>query len=103
MAHWIVNGSPDVDVTGVNIDRLHRYQSDSEYRRARTVETLGMAYQCHYPTRSPETARGVKRSVLHDRLADARAYFREVSGWETADWFATEGAEANVDKLSWGG
>ncbi|MEA2751346.1 MAG: hypothetical protein QOI41_5489, partial [Myxococcales bacterium] len=23
MAHWIINGRPDVDVTGMNIDRLH--------------------------------------------------------------------------------
>ena len=102
IAHWIINGSPDVDVTGFNIDRLHPYQSNLEYRRARTVETLGMVYQCHYPTRSPETARGVKRSVLHDRLADAGAYFREVSGWEAADWYATGGGEPKVDRLSWG-
>ena len=102
MAHWIINGSPDVDVTGFNIDRLHRYQSNAEHRRARTVETLGMVYQCHYPTRSPETARGVKRSVLHDRLAEAGAYFREVSGWEAADWYAAGDVEQQVDKLSWG-
>ena len=102
MAHWIINGSPDVDVTGCNIERLHRYQSNPEYRRARTVETLGMVYQCHYPTRSPATARGAKRSVLHDRLADAGAYFREVSGWEAADWYAAGGAEPQVNKLGWG-
>ena len=102
IAHWIINGSPDVDVTGFNIDRLHPYQSNLEYRRARTVETLGMVYQCHYPTRSPETVRGVKRSVLHDRLADAGAYFRDVSGWEAADWYATGGGEPKVDRLNWG-
>ena len=61
-----------------------------------------MVYQCHYPTRSPETVRGVKRSVLHDRLADAGAYFRDVSGWEAADWYATGGGEPKVDRLSWG-
>ncbi len=102
MAHWIINGSPDVDVTGFNIDRLHRHQANAEYRRARTVEMLGMVYQCHYPTRSPETARGAKRSVLHGRLAAAGAYFREVSGWEAADWYAPAGAEPNVDALGWG-
>jgi glycine/D-amino acid oxidase-like deaminating enzyme len=25
MAHWMVNGKPDVDVTGMNIDRFHKY------------------------------------------------------------------------------
>ena len=28
-----------------------------------------MVYQCHYPTRSMQTARGAKRSAIHDRLA----------------------------------
>ena len=41
LAHWIVNGRPDVDVTGFNIDRLHTYQANPEYRRTRTVESLG--------------------------------------------------------------
>ena len=49
LAHWILTGQPDVDVTGFNIDRLHRYQSNPEYRATRTVESLGMVYQCHYP------------------------------------------------------
>ena len=69
MAHWIVDGRPDVDVTGINIDRLHAYQANPEYRATRTVESLGMVYQCHYPNRSMQTARGAKLSPLHDRLA----------------------------------
>ena len=92
MAHWIINGRPDVDVTGMNIDRLHVYQSNLEYRRTRTVESLGMVYQCHYPTRSMMTARGAKRSALYDRLAAHGAWFRDVSGWEGADWYAPPGA-----------
>ncbi|HEX4884303.1 MAG TPA: FAD-dependent oxidoreductase, partial [Casimicrobiaceae bacterium] len=102
VAHWIVHGRPDVDVTGMHIDRLHRYQANPEYRRTRTMESLGMVYQCHYPTRSMQTARGAKRSPLHDRLAARGAYFRDVSGWEGADWYAPSGHEAKVERLSWG-
>jgi 4-methylaminobutanoate oxidase (formaldehyde-forming) len=102
MAHWIMNGRPDVDVTGMNIDRLHTYQANPEYRKTRTVESLGMVYQCHYPTRSMMTARGAKKSALHDRLAAKGAYFRDVSGWEGADWYAPHGVEPKVEKLSWG-
>jgi 4-methylaminobutanoate oxidase (formaldehyde-forming) len=102
VAHWIVNGKPDVDVTGMNIDRLHKYQSNPEYRRTRTVESLGMVYQCHYPTRSMMTARDCKRAAIHDRLVDAGAYFKDVSGWEGADWYAPSPALAKVDSLSWG-
>jgi 4-methylaminobutanoate oxidase (formaldehyde-forming) len=102
LAHWIVTGVPDMDVTGFNIDRLHRYQANPEYRRARTIESLGLVYRCHYPNMSPETARGVKRSAVHDRLAAAGAYFRDVSGWEGADWYAPPGYEPRVERLSWG-
>jgi glycine cleavage system aminomethyltransferase T/glycine/D-amino acid oxidase-like deaminating enzyme len=102
LAHWIVNGTPDADVTGVNIDRLHKYQANPEYRRERTIESLGMVYKCHYPTMTPQTARGVKTSAIHDRLVAARAYFRDVSGWEGADWYAPQGFEPTVEKLSWG-
>jgi len=102
LAHWIITGRPDVDVTGFNIDRLHTYQANPEYRRTRTVESLGMVYQCHYPTRSMLTARGAKKSALHDRLAAQGAYFKDVSGWEGPDWYAPEGVEPKVESLSWG-
>ena len=68
MAQWIVDGRPDIDVTGINIDRLHRYQSNPDYRAARTVESLGMVYACHYPGKSMQTARGAKLSPLHEKL-----------------------------------
>ena len=102
LAHWIINGSADIDVTGFNIDRLQPYQSTPEYRRTRTVESLGMVYQCHYPTRSMQTARGAKRSPFHDRLAARGAYFRDVSGWEGADWYAAPGETPDPGPLSWG-
>ncbi|MFW2365394.1 MAG: GcvT family protein [Desulforhopalus sp.] len=101
MAHWIVNGKPDVDITGMNIDRLHTFQNNPEYRRHRTVESLGMVYQCHYPYKSMKTARGAKKSAIYDRLKDQGAYFKDVSGWEGADWFAPKGQEARIEKYSW--
>ena len=102
VAQWIVDGRPDVDVTGFNIDRMQDYQLNPRYRAERTVETLGMVYQTHFPGRSMETARGVKRSPMHDRLVEQRAYFRDVSGWEGADWYAPPGVEPRVEELTWG-
>ena len=61
-----------------------------------------MVYQCHYPTRSMQTARGAKKSAIYDRLAARGAYFRDVSGWEGADWYAPEGTEPKVEEYSWG-
>jgi heterotetrameric sarcosine oxidase gamma subunit len=102
LAHWIVNGSPDVDVTAMNIDRLHPYQNTPEFRRLRAAESLGLAYKCHYPDRPLVTARDAKRSPFHDRLAAQGAYFRDVSGWESPAWYAPEGVEPKIEQLSWG-
>jgi 4-methylaminobutanoate oxidase (formaldehyde-forming) len=102
LAHWIVTGRPDVDVTGFNIDRLHPAQANPQYRRERTVESLGMVYKCHYPFMSLGTARGVRRSPFHERLAAAGAYFREVSGWESPDWYGPAGSIPDPGPLSWG-
>jgi len=107
MAHWIINGRPDVDITGMNIDRLHAYQANPEYRATRTVESLGMVYATHYPGRSMRTARGAKLSPIHHRLVGRAAFFRDVSGWEGADWYAREGTvppggAPDPGELSWG-
>ena len=102
IAHWITTGSPDIDITGVNIDRLHPYQATPRYRATRTVESLGMVYECHYPGRSMRTARGVKRSPLHDRMAAQGAWFKDVSGWEGTDWFAGAGVVPVEPGLTWG-
>lgn len=102
MANWIVNGKPDVDVTSFNIDRLHRYQNTPEYREQRVTEALGMVYKCHYPAYQVKTARGAKRTPIYSYLQKQGALFREVSGWECADWFAGEGKTAEIGPLSWG-
>jgi 4-methylaminobutanoate oxidase (formaldehyde-forming) len=102
MAQWITTGDPGADTTLINVDRFHPYQCNPEYRKTRVVETLGLVYRRHYPTRVPETARGCKRSPFHDRLRDERAFFTDVSGWESPAWYAPEGHEPKVEKLSWG-
>ncbi len=102
VAQWIVDGKPDVDVTGFNIDRMRKYQAEPRYRESRSVEALGMVYRVHYPNRPMLSARGQKLSPLHERLAARGAYFREVSGWEGADWFAPADARPEVEQLSWG-
>src|SRR5262249_40350152 len=50
-------------------------------------------YAIHWPFQQPVTARGVRKSVLHDRLAARGACFRPVMGWERANWYAPAGME----------
>src|SRR5690606_33536759 len=74
LAHWVMHGRPDVDVTGMHIDRLQPYQSTPAYRRTRTVESLGLVYACHYPFKPMKTARDAKRSPLYERLEKQGAF-----------------------------
>ena len=92
LARWIVQGAPDArdDVTGMNLDRLHRFQANPMFRADRVKESLGNVYKCHYPTKAVQSARGARRSPLHDRLATAGAQFTDVSGWESPEWFNIE-------------
>lgn len=91
-----------MDVTGMNIDRFHRYQTNPEYRAKRVVESLGIVYKCHYPTYSMKTARNCKQSPFHSRFEAQGAHFRDVSGWEAPDWFAGEGQVPDPGEYSWG-
>ena len=101
LAHWIHDGLPPIDVTGINVNRFTRSEATRAFRRDRTPELLGKLFGQHYPNEAPQTARNVKRSVLHDRLADNGAYFTEGSGWEMPDWFAPTREQAQVQTHSW--
>jgi glycine cleavage system aminomethyltransferase T/glycine/D-amino acid oxidase-like deaminating enzyme len=89
IANWIVDGTPPIDVTGVDVARLQRWQTNRTYLTERSVELLGRLHSTgSWPYSSPTTARNVRRSVLHDRLVAAGARFAESSGWENASYFA---------------
>jgi heterotetrameric sarcosine oxidase gamma subunit len=92
LADWIVDGHPPFDLWDVDIRRCAPFQRNRRYLRDRTVETLGLLYAMHWPFRQAETARGVRRSALHERLAAAGACFGEVAGYERANWFAQPGS-----------
>ncbi|MEV4508383.1 FAD-dependent oxidoreductase [Dactylosporangium sp. NPDC049525] len=102
LAHWIADGEPDVDVTGMHIDRLQPYQRNLRYRSERTVEALGMVYQTHYPHRAMQSARDARRSPLHERLAGLKPHLRDVSGWEMPDVYQFPGVpEASWSRPEW--
>ena len=93
LAEWIVGGEPSMDLWDVDIRRFMPFQGNVAYLRERTTEVVGLLYAMHWPFRQPATARGVRRSAVHDRLAARGAVFGVVAGWERANWFATAGIE----------
>jgi 4-methylaminobutanoate oxidase (formaldehyde-forming) len=105
LADWIIDGHPPFDLWDVDIRRCAPFQRNKRYLRDRTVETLGLLYAMHWPFRQAESARGVRKSALHDRLAAAGACFGEVAGFERANWFGAPGTqpryEYSYDRQNW--
>ncbi len=93
LAQWIVDGEAPFDLWDVDIRRAQPFQRNRRYLKERVTETLGLLYADHWPYRQVETARGVRRSPIHQHLDAEGAVFGEVAGWERANWFANPGQE----------
>ena len=92
LAHWIVSGRPQVDVTGIDLARFGPWANDSAFLATRVVEQLGMLFgDSMFPYRRPTTGRDLRRSPLHDRLAAHGAQFIPAAEWEFAEWFDVAG------------
>lgn len=101
MAHWISTGRPDVDTTGFDVARFQAWQLAPDLRRDRTAEILGTVYAAHTPGTQLRTARGIHRSPVHEEMVAAGAFLRDVSGWESAQWYAGSADPAAVTP-GWG-
>ena len=106
IAEWMEAGEPTLDLTSVDIRRCQPFHGNATYLADRIGEALGLHYADQFPYRSPTTARGVRTTPLHDRLAERGACFTEAAGWERAGWFLPEAARARGEKAeyrySWG-
>ncbi|MFT2212389.1 GcvT family protein [Rhizobium giardinii] len=100
LAQWMNDGEPPFDLWEVDIRRAQPFQKNRTYLRERVTETLGLLYADHFPYRQMATARGVRRSPLHEHLKARGAVFGEVAGWERANWFARPGQEREY-RYSW--
>ena len=97
MAQWITDGLQPMDIWDVDLRRMQPCHNNKSFVVDRTYESLGIAYQMHWPNRQWETARDVKKSVLHDRLAAVGACFGESAGWERPNWYANPGQKAEYE------
>ena len=87
LAEWIVGGAPPFDLWDVDIRRMSAYQGNRTYLKNRVTETLGLLYADHFPYRQYETARDVRHTPFHDKMAERGACFGETAGWERPHWF----------------
>ncbi|SFK14680.1 FAD-dependent oxidoreductase [Bradyrhizobium sp. Gha] len=101
MAEWMSTGVPSSDYWEMDVRRAMPFQRNRRYLHDRTVESVGNLWALHWPHKSATTARNVRVSPLHDRLAAAGAKFGEVAGWERAQWFDASKASTNAHATFW--
>ena len=91
LADWIVDGRSPLDLPEADPRRAAPHETNRRFLEQRVTETLDLAYEIHWPYQQRESARGLRRSPLHDRVAAAGAVFGELLGWERANWYAPAG------------
>ena len=89
VAQWMVDGIAPVDTAAYAVERALPHEVSRRFRAERTVEQLGVLFgDAAWPTWQPSSARGIRRSPLHDRHVAAGAHFGVSMGWEYPEWFA---------------
>ena len=101
MAEWILDGRPSLDLWPLDVRRFAFHHTTQHFMGSRMVELYAHHYKLAAPGTEHVTARGVKRSPLHDAVARAGAVFGSRGGWERPNWFAPAGADA-VDRPAFG-
>jgi sarcosine dehydrogenase len=101
MAEWMLEGRPSLDLWPLDVRRFSFHHTTRHFLAPRMVELYGHHYKLSAPGSEHLTARGIRRSPLHDTLAARRAVFGSRGGWERPNWFAPDGVEP-VDQPSFG-
>lgn len=102
LANWVIDGDPGFDLHDVDCRRMASWQNNRRYITARVKESLGLLYADHYPDRQYQSARDMRHSPLHDRLAEGGACFGENAGWERPHWFEPEAMAPPRYRSGWG-
>jgi heterotetrameric sarcosine oxidase gamma subunit len=97
VAQWMRDSRPPMDLWEVDVKRNLPFQTNRKYLHDRVTESLGLLYATHWPFRQFETARGVRKSPLYDRLVEKGACHGVAFGWERPNWYAPEGEKAEYE------
>ncbi|MFM7785895.1 MAG: FAD-dependent oxidoreductase, partial [Gammaproteobacteria bacterium] len=93
VSEWIREGHAPMDLWEVDVRRNIRFQGNRKYLKERVSESLGLLYATHWPFYQYQTARGVRRSAVHDRVAAAGACHGVAFGWERPNWYGAPGSK----------
>ncbi|MET8139509.1 FAD-dependent oxidoreductase [Sphaerisporangium sp. NPDC005288] len=88
MAEWIVDGTPEYDVFGMDVRRFGAHARGARWARAKALDSYSKYYDVVYPGEERTAARPLRRSPAYPRHLALGAEFGEKAGWERVNWFA---------------
>lgn len=97
LADWVVDGDPGVDLSAVDVRRFARVRDTLTAVRDRAAENLSLHYAIGYAGHEFESARALRLSPLHERLASLGAEFGDRAGWERPSWFQPAGGGVSTE------
>jgi 4-methylaminobutanoate oxidase (formaldehyde-forming) len=96
MAHWIVDGEPELDLWKMDIRRFGGQYRSQALTLARTYENYATYYDIHYPNEERLAGRPLRLSPAYEELKGLGAVFGEKSMWERPNWFQPNEEGAGV-------
>jgi len=82
---------------GVDIRRFSPFQNNRDFLRQRVTETPGLQYRMAWPNYELESARGTRKSAVHDRVCAQGAFFGSKMAIERPIWFMQPGGKPPMD------
>ena len=88
IAHWIVHGSPSLDLFSFDCARYHSDTvKNSKWVFDRTHESYAKTYAIVFPHDEALAGRGLRKSALHDTLEQRGCVHQARHGFERPGWF----------------
>ncbi len=107
LAEWIVDGTPSLDLSTMDIRRFGAHAASRSWTAARALDAYAGYYDVVHPHAERPAGRPLRRSPCWPRLAEFGAVLGEKAGWERVNWFATNlpgvGAPHTPRPAGWAG
>ena len=105
LAHWIVDGEPELDLWTMDIRRFGAQYRSRAYTLARATEVYATYYDIHYPYEERLSGRPLRVAPTYPRLTELGCAFGEKSGWERPNWFESNAAagDESLRPRGWAG
>jgi 4-methylaminobutanoate oxidase (formaldehyde-forming) len=104
MAEWIIEGTPGIDASELNVLRFGANYADRQFTTERARESYRYYYFLRYPHDENEWGRPQRRSPIESRLQALGVVFGEKNGWERPNYFDPDRPwrRAGAEQRRWG-